>query len=99
RLPAEATRCSSTPPSPPRATSSKRSSPSSAPRTPSAPKTSTTGRPGLGGHPEAGLGRCRVATPDAVELRVASYTSRMPIPALDLDKLTRDEKLQLIDAH
>ena len=29
--------------------------------------------------------------------QLAAYTSRMPIPNLDLGKLTREEKLELID--
>ena len=41
---------------------------------------------------------CPAATRRAAARSIAPYTFRMPIPTLDLDKLTRDEKLQLIDA-
>ena len=40
---------------------------------------------------------CPAATRRAAARSIAPYTFRMPIPALDLEKLTREEKLELIE--
>jgi putative addiction module component (TIGR02574 family) len=40
---------------------------------------------------------CRTATDPRSGFKLAAYTSRMSVPNLDLEKLTRDEKLELIE--